>query len=577
MTLANITLLRKILAVIVPVLICFSVLALFSVNSAVENRDEISLVSEVTFPALSKAREFKDRVQNVQIYLSAAIEDEDPKKVEAAEEEATVFEQGVEDILARKGDAALADIQRGFSTYVGEGKKICQTYLSTKDITAIAEQLPLISKRSQELQKALDDFHDAKFEEFNESLSRAQSVSKKSATLTIISFALVIMLNGILIYIANSHVVKPINKVVVGLKDIAEGEGDLTRRLDVQSRDEVGDLARWFNTFIEKLQGMIRSVATNAEALNRSSSDLSALSGQMASSAEEMTSQSGAVAGATEEMSTNINAMAGATEEMSTNVQSVSSTAEQMSNNVNAVASSIEQMSRTLNDVALSAREGSDIAGKATDMSESATGTMNVLSKAAKDIGEVTALIKRIAEQTNLLALNATIEAASAGDAGKGFAVVANEIKELASQSAQAAEDIARRIEGAQSNTEEAVKVIGDISSIIDKINDSSMVITKSVEQQKMTANEVSANIQQTSSGITNIASSIGEISKGANDIANSAAEAAKGVVDVSSNIQGVSKVASESNQGARQVSDSAAELAEVATVLQNVVNKFKV
>ena len=110
-------------------------------------------------------------------------------------------------------------------------------------------------------------------------------------------------------------------------------------------------------------------------------------------------------------------------------------------------------------------------------MSQSATDTMNVLGKAAKDIGEVTALIKRIAEQTNLLALNATIEAASAGDAGKGFAVVANEIKELASQSAQAAEDIARRIEGAQSNTEEAVRVISGISDVIDSINESSAVI----------------------------------------------------------------------------------------------------
>ncbi|MDY6988720.1 MAG: methyl-accepting chemotaxis protein [Thermodesulfobacteriota bacterium] len=373
------------------------------------------------------------------------------------------------------------------------------------------------------------------------------------------------------------NITRPVSQAVAGLKDIAEGEGDLTTRLEVGSRDEVGELAKWFNTFIEKLQDIMKDMAANAQVLNTSSSGLNALSAQMASSAEEMTLQSDSVAGSAEEMSANINTIATATEQMSANVQSVSSTAEEMSQNVNAVASSVEEMSMTLNDVAASAREGSDVAGKAMEMSNAALDTMNVLGRAAKDIGEVTALIKRIAEQTNLLALNATIEAASAGDAGKGFAVVANEIKELANQSAQAAEDIARRIEGVQTNTEEAVKVIADVSGVINKINESSMVITNSVEQQKISADEISGNVHQTSTGINNIASSIAEVAKGANDMARGAAEAAKGVTEVSSNIQEVSRAAGDSNTGAQQVSKASKELANVATVLQNLVNRFKV
>ncbi|MDY6954243.1 MAG: methyl-accepting chemotaxis protein, partial [Thermodesulfobacteriota bacterium] len=384
----------------------------------------------------------------------------------------------------------------------------------------------------------------------------------------------VIVLIGLFISV---NITRPVSQAVAGLKDIAEGEGDLTTRLEVGSHDEVGELAQWFNTFIQNLQGIVKDIAGNAKGLNTSSSDLSSLSAQMASSAEEMTLQSDGVAGAAEEMSANINTIATATEQMSANVQSVSSTAEEMSQNVNAVASSIEEMSMTLSDVASSAREGSDVAGKAMEMSNAALETMNVLGRAAKDIGEVTALIKRIAEQTNLLALNATIEAASAGDAGKGFAVVANEIKELANQSAQAAEDIAKRIGGVQTNTEEAVKVIADISGVINKINESSMVITNSVEQQKLSANEISGNVHQTSTGINNIASSIAEVAKGANDMARGAAEAAKGVTEVSSNIQEVSRAAGDSNRGAQQVSKASKELATVATVLQNLVNRFKV
>jgi len=404
-------------------------------------------------------------------------------------------------------------------------------------------------------------------------MSDVQKIAWTSVSIAAVGTVAVVLI-GLFISL---NITRPVSQAVAGLKDIAEGEGDLATRLEVGSKDEVGELARWFNTFVENLQGIVKDMAANAQVLNTSSSDLNALSAQMASSAEEMTLQSDGVAGAAEEMSANINTIATATEQMRANVQNVSSTAEEMSQNVDAVASSIEEMSMTLNDVAGSAREGSDIAGKATEMSNAALETMNVLGRAAKDIGEVTELIKRIAEQTNLLALNATIEAASAGDAGKGFAVVANEIKELANQSAQAAEDIARRIDGVQTNTEEAVKVIADISGVIGSINESSMVITNSVEQQKVSANEISGNVQQTSTGINNIASSIAEVAKGANDMAKGAAEAAKGVTEVSSNIQEVSRAAGDSNTGAQQVSKASKELANVATVLQNLVNRFKV
>ncbi|MDY6988508.1 MAG: methyl-accepting chemotaxis protein [Thermodesulfobacteriota bacterium] len=369
-------------------------------------------------------------------------------------------------------------------------------------------------------------------------------------------------------------ITRPISLAVSGLRDM---EDDLTKRLEVRSEDEIGELVTWFNTFIERLQHMIKDVAANAEGLNTASSDLFTLSRDMASSADKMASQSDTVAGAAEEMSTNINAIATATEQLSANVGSVSSTAEEMSQNVNAVASSIEEMSMTLNDVAAGAQGGAEIAQKATAMSQSATDTMNVLGEAAEDIGEVTALIKRIAEQTNLLALNATIEAASAGDAGKGFAVVAGEIKELANQSAKAAEDIAKRIEGAQANTEEAVKVIADISGVIDNVNESSMVITSAVDQQRVMANEISGNVQQTTSGINNIASSMADVAKGANDMAKSGSEAAKGVIAVSSNIQGVSKAAEASNAGVKQMETSAGQLAKMSERLQEMVGRFKV
>ena len=342
-------------------------------------------------------------------------------------------------------------------------------------------------------------------------------------------------------------------------------------------QDEIDKMEAWINTFITRVSNVVKDIFKHSETLGHSSAEISELAGQMSASAEQTSTQTNVVASATEEMSASINAIASAAEEMSVNIQSVHSSAEQMSQNMNAVAAAIEEMSMSINYVAGSAQEGSGIAEKAMEMSDSTTDTMNVLGKAAREIGDVTDLIKRIAGQTNLLALNATIEAASAGDAGKGFAVVANEIKELANQSAQAAEDIVSRIEESQANTEESIKAIAGITDIISKINESSLVITKSVDQQTITASEISGNVQQANSGANDIASSIAEITNGANDMARSAAEAAKGVNEVSANIQGVSEAASYSSVSSQRVNTAAGELEKMADQMQEIVGKFKV
>ncbi len=370
-------------------------------------------------------------------------------------------------------------------------------------------------------------------------------------------------------------IARPIRKASHTLKDIAEG--DLTKRLDIRSDNELGMLAKWFNLFLENYQNIIKDIAGNVDTLNTSSRNFSDISGKMKAGTDEISSKSTEVASATEEVATNINTMASAVEEMSVNVQSVSSTAEEMAQNMNTLAMAIEDMTSAINNIAHNAQEGASVSTQAMEMAKAATAAMNTLGDAAMEIDEVTELIKKIAEQTNLLALNATIEAASAGEAGKGFAVVAKEIKELANQSSQAAENIAKRIKDVQKNTIEAVKVIDKVSEIINNINESSTVIMNSVEQQTLTANNISASIRQVNMGAGNIASSIAEVAKGSNDMSRNAAEAAKGGNDVSSNIQDISHAAVKTNAEAKQVDHSAGELAKVAGELQKMVAKFKI
>jgi methyl-accepting chemotaxis protein len=385
----------------------------------------------------------------------------------------------------------------------------------------------------------------------------------------------------------------------------AIADGDLTRRINLQQRDEVGQLAKAIDHAAASFSQIVKEIHDNSRNVGGSASELSAVSHQMLAQSEEMTVQANSVAGSTEQMTANVNTMAAAAEEMSMNVLAISSASEEISVNVGtiscaaegaargvaAVAGVIQESTQAFEAISKDAREGSTVATKALAMADGASVTMQGLDRSAAEIDKVTEAIKMIALQTNLLALNATIEATSAGEAGKGFAVVANEIKELAHQSAKAAEDIARKIEGVQTSTREAVKVIGDVQEIIRTLNDSSGRIAEAVEKQSAAAKVSTGNLGEASKGVEHIALSIAEVAKGASDmsrnageaaqgasdVSRNAAEAAKAVSDISCNIHGVSQATRENTASAQQVSAAAERLAAISGQLKQIVERFKI
>ena len=404
-----------------------------------------------------------------------------------------------------------------------------------------------------------------------------KQIIKTIIRIEVITAGIIVILGILLAVFITRSVISGIASIVAMAKDISEGEGDLTARLDDSAKDELGDLARYFNNFIAQIEGIIREIKINADALATASEELTSVSSGLNEQAGDMKNKSGSVASATEQMSSNINNIASASEEMAININSVSTVAEQMSSNMNTVASTVEEFTMSINNIAENSKEALDIASEAAKMSASANATMDTLGIAAGEIGNVTDVIKRIAEQTNLLALNATIEAASAGDAGKGFAVVANEIKELANQSATAAEDIASRIGGIQGSVKSAVSVIDQVSTVIKKIGGSVQVIDGAVEQQNKAAQDISINVDQARQGAGNIAGSIGEVAKGSSEMSSNANDAAKGAKNVAENIGEVNYAVDQSQSGVSQVSSSAKELSKVALEIKEMVAEFKV
>ena len=389
---------------------------------------------------------------------------------------------------------------------------------------------------------------------FSEDIKKALTLiihsSKKQQQRNSLIFICVLFSSITLVYyIISRSISKPLRNTITILKDLAEGEGNLTTRLENNnSRDEVGELAKWFNSFMEKLQGIIKNVASNAQSLDSSSSELSELASRMVDSAKQTASQAETVS-------------AGAIE-LSTNSDSVADSMDRAAANVGMVTSATEQMAATINEIAQNTEKASTITAGAVSRAQEASEQVAELGDSANTISKVVETVTDISEQVNLLALNATIEAARAGEAGKGFAVVANEIKELAKQTADATCEIENRIQGIQTNTKYTIKGINSISKVVTDINEIVTGIATAVEEQSLTTTEIAENVTQVSGGIGTVNDNVSQSSLAAKEIAKE--------------ISKVNQAAGDMNSSSRKVSDRAIQLSGLAEELNALVGRFK-
>ncbi|MBV9308807.1 MAG: hypothetical protein JOZ45_21850 [Acidobacteriaceae bacterium] len=313
-------------------------------------------------------------------------------------------------------------------------------------------------------------------------------------------------------------VIEPVQEASETVARIAAS--DLTVRIQGDYQGDHARLKQDVNGMATDLNKNLRNFAQSSETLAASAKQLNAVSQQMASAADQTAMQANAVSAA----------------------------GEQVSKNVESVAISGDEMQASIREIAKNANEAARVAKNAVTVASSTNETVVKLGESSVEIGKVIKVITSIAQQTNLLALNATIEAARAGEAGKGFAVVANEVKELAKQTAKATEEISQKIEAIQTDTKGAVNAIGEISAVINQINDISNSIASAVEEQTVTTNEINRSM----------------------------AEASKGVSEITRNISGVAMAAKNATQGANDTQRAAEELTHMAAELQTIISRYK-
>ena len=428
--------------------------------------------------------------------------------------------------------SSLKDAETGQRGYLITGKDdYLQPYLDAKgrvggEIDAVAKLTsdnpkqqqniatlrPLVTAKFEEMQSTIDlrrsaDFSAAQavvlqnkgkavmdqiratlstMDEMERSLLGVREASSASAVSAARSIAVGGVVFGVVVILVvatlvTRSIVRPVRDLTGRLGDMAEGDGDLTQRVDESSQDELGDLARNFNQFVEKIAITVREIKGNASALAAAAAELSAVNDTISQTSARASEQAG----------------------------SASAAAEQVSRNVETVAASSEEMGASIREIAGSAANASRVSQDAVDQARKAAEIVQKLGASSAEIGDIIKLITSIAEQTNLLALNATIEAARAGEMGKGFAVVATEVKELAQETGRASEDIASRVQAVQSETDSAIAVIEAISTIVDQVSNHSGVIASAVEEQTSTTSEIVRNVSQAADGSGEIARTI--------------------------------------------------------------------
>jgi methyl-accepting chemotaxis protein len=392
-----------------------------------------------------------------------------------------------------------------------------------------------LAKQGTELKESLGALTKTFANNLQLEISAVQNAAQRDQLINGVAFVGVVSIALFLVIGVVGSTIRRIKATVERLRDIAEGEGDLTSRLESSQGDELGELARYFNRFIEKLQGIIRQFSDNSLQLAAAAARLNSTSSRIAEGSYEVSGQAGTVATASEEMAC---------------------TSRDIANNCLQAAESAKLAIETATSGSAIVQQTVSGMGKIAARVQESAQTVTNLGARSDQIGQIIGTIEDIADQTNLLALNAAIEAARAGEQGRGFAVVADEVRALAERTTKATKEIGEMIKSIQQETRAAVRVMEE------GVNE--------VEQG-------TAGAEKSGQALLVILDQINGVAMQVNQIATATEEQTATTTEITNNIHFMSDIVQKNAEGAQESAGETAHLANLANNLQGLVGHFKI
>jgi methyl-accepting chemotaxis protein len=510
--------------------------------TATATHSRMSVISTSLFPAALKMSEAEAAFERMKKHYGDAVVLQDSKALAGAEKDGEATAAALDTVktalasspeLSKQADGILAQFSsiqsRDHSTYAA---MLAATAGPSDDLMA---QVGALGKDNKALTDAMAEFDKAISANFQTQLDAVDAWSVRSRMVGFIMLIFAVLSCAMALWVVQSKVVAPLHLLALRLQDIAEGEGDLTQRIEVKGKDEIDEVGNWFNVFIGRIEKIVRQVAEHASTLGGAATELAATAQETASQAAQQQEQAARISATMSEISTSVHEISETTQSAAVDARKAEESAHTGGQTVQTTVTTIQQL---------------------LESNQATSSKIEDLGRSSDAIGRIINVINEIAGQTNLLALNASIEAARAGEHGRGFAVVAGEVRRLAERTSEATKEIDQTVRAIQLGTGEAVEAMR-----------SSMGHVQSGVASARSAGEA----------LTSIIHGSESMQKMVTQIAAAATEQSYSTQSVSANVNEIATIIEHTATSSRQSVDACQQLSKLANELTGLVGAFKV
>jgi methyl-accepting chemotaxis protein len=510
--------------------------------SAAATHSRMSQISASLFPSALRMQEAESAFERMKKHYGDAVVLQDTKSLTEADKDAEATAAALTEVkqslsgmgdLEKQADALLDQ----FSSLRSRDRDTYAAILAAKDgpTEDLMAQVGALGKDNKSLSDAMTSFDKVIAGDFQKELDTVDAYSLRTRLTGLAMLGFVVFICGAAWWVIQSKVVLPLGALALRLRDIAQGEGDLTNRIEIHGNNEIDEVGVWFNDFIGRIEDIVRRVSIHAQTLGSAATELAQTAQETASQAKQQQEQSARISVTMNEMSTAVNEISQTTQRAAEDARKAEESAVSGGQTVQTTVKAIQEL---------------------LTANQQTSARIEDLGRSSDAIGKIVSVINEIADQTNLLALNASIEAARAGEHGRGFAVVAGEVRRLAERTSAATKEIDATVRGIQDGTHIAVEAM-----------------RSSMEQVK--SGVASAN--SAGDALTSIISGSVSVQKMVTQIAAAATEQSYSTQTVVNTMGEITAIVERTASSSQQSVDASEELSHLANELSGLVGAFKV